>query len=338
MPIPDQVRKQSEEVQRIYASLEGEVEKEADKEEKGASGDSDTTNDTQDSTTDGKLDSPSGTSSEEKKSEDDETALQKYRTLQGMYNAEVPRLRQQNKELSDKIQHMEQLLSTMSPTKEAPKGESEARLISEKELADYGDSIEVMRKVSREEYSPVAKKIAEMEATITRLQGNVVPQVQNLVKTQVANTEQQFWSQLSQSVPSWEKVNNDPAFHEWLLKPDPLSGISRQTILEDAQRSYNVGRVASFFTTWMGSTGDIGGNKQPQDKGSSELQKQVSPGRSRGSTTATPTGDTDKTYSPADIASFFDAVKRGKYVGKEKERDRIERDIFAAQREGRITA
>jgi hypothetical protein len=28
--------------------------------------------------------------------------------------------------------------------------------------------------------------------------------------------------------------------------------------------------------------------------------------------------------------------RRGKYRGKEAERDRIERDIFAAQREGRI--
>jgi hypothetical protein len=41
-------------------------------------------------------------------------------------------------------------------------------------------------------------------------------------------------------------------------------------------------------------------------------------------------------YAPGDIAKFFNDVKQGKYKGKEAERDRIERDIFAAQREGRI--
>jgi hypothetical protein len=30
-------------------------------------------------------------------------------------------------------------------------------------------------------------------------------------------------------------------------------------------------------------------------------------------------------------------VRKGLYKGREQERDRIERDIFAAQREGRIT-
>ena len=42
------------------------------------------------------------------------------------------------------------------------------------------------------------------------------------------------------------------------------------------------------------------------------------------------------TYSPEDIRRFFDDVRTGKYKGREQERSRIERDIFAAQREGRI--
>ena len=44
-----------------------------------------------------------------------------------------------------------------------------------------------------------------------------------------------------------------------------------------------------------------------------------------------------KTYSPDDIKLFFNDVRSGKYRGREAERDRIERDIFAAQRDGRIT-
>ena len=36
------------------------------------------------------------------------------------------------------------------------------------------------------------------------------------------------------------------------------------------------------------------------------------------------------------ITKFFKDVQLGKYKGREKERDRIERDIFAAQKQGRI--
>ena len=36
------------------------------------------------------------------------------------------------------------------------------------------------------------------------------------------------------------------------------------------------------------------------------------------------------------MKKFLNDVRAGKYRGREPERDRIERDIFAAQREGRI--
>jgi len=43
-----------------------------------------------------------------------------------------------------------------------------------------------------------------------------------------------------------------------------------------------------------------------------------------------------KIYTRQDIADFFDNVRLGKFRGQEDERNRIERDIFAAQQEGRI--
>ena len=67
----------------------------------------------------------------------------------------------------------------------------------------------------------------------------------------------------------------------------------------------------------------------------SELESQVTPGRSRN--TGTPTNSNAKNYTPEDIKIFFNDVRQGKYKGREAERDRIERDIFAAQRENRIT-
>ena len=49
-----------------------------------------------------------------------------------------------------------------------------------------------------------------------------------------------------------------------------------------------------------------------------------------------PVTGANQTYSPADIEQFFSDVRKGRYKGRDDERGRIERDIFAAQREGRI--
>lgn len=345
MALPEQIRKQTEAVQELYKQLntDGETGEAvtADEQPEG------TVNENNsgvpaDSAVNEKATPSSGSErkTEDKKSEDEKTLVQKYKTLQGMYNAEVPRLHQQNKELQQKVQQMEQLLSTLSTQQPkiapmpAPTFEP---LISEKDVEEYGETLDVMRKVSREEYTPVAQKIAEMERTIQSLQSNVVPQLSNLAQKQAMTSEQQFWAQLTAEVPNWREVNDNPDFQTWLLQTDPLFGISRQTILEDAQRRQDVHKVITFFNTWMelnGGAAAYAAQNSQRDQTANELEKQIAPGKSRG--TGTKAGNTAKTYSSEDIKQFFNDVRQGKFKGREAERDRIERDIFAAQREGRI--
>jgi hypothetical protein len=136
-------------------------------------------------------------------------------------------------------------------------------------------------------------------------------------------------------VPNWRDVNDNQDFQSWLLDIDPLTGIARQTYLDDAQRSLDAGRVANFFRTWLEMTGQAAvAQSTGRVSVSSELEKQVSPGRSRSA--AAPQSSKSKTYTPEDIRKFFEDVRTGKYKGREPERDRIERDIFSAQRENRI--
>ena len=268
----------------------------------------------------------------------EETVAQKYRTLQGMYNAEVPRLHQQNREMQQRVQQMEQLLASMTavnPQAAAPAAAE--RLVTDKDVEEYGESIDMMRKVTREELGAVAQRIAALEATLRQMQTSVVPQVQAVAQRQQMSAEQQFWASLSDAVPNFRQINDNPDFQSWLLSADPLTGVTRQTFLDDAQRSLDAGRVVNFFRTWLESTGQAAVAHSTGDAPRSELEKQVSPGRSR--STGTPaTANQGKTYSPADIQKFFNDVRSGKYKGREQERSRIERDIFAAQRENRITA
>lgn len=336
MPVPEQIRKQTEAVKELYDQMNNEAD-----EANGVADDGVESKKADElDTVDAEL--PSSDEQHEGGKKSGDTFEQKYRTLQGMYNAEVPRLRQQLKQAEDRVQGLEKLLATMQsmPMQANPDTMTQAqyeKLLSEQDVADYGESIDVMRKVSREEYLPFIQKIAELEGTIKNLQTSVVPQVNNLATQQAQSREQAFWSQLSSSVPNWQQINNDADFQTWLLEQDPLTGVTRQSALEQAQRSLDVGRVVRFFEVWSNLNG--GGNVAQNTRNGSvnaELQRQIAPGKGRSS--KAPTGAEGKIYSPDDIKSFFDDVRKGKFRGREAERDRIERDIFAAQRDGRIQA
>lgn len=264
----------------------------------------------------------------------EETFEKRYKTLQGMYNADTTRLRAENQQLNGRVTQLEQLLSTLS-AQPAPRQEPAAKLITDKDVEEYGDSIDVMRRVAAEALSDRDSRIAELEHMVRQMQTSVLPRVEQVAHKQAVSAEQLFWTELSAAVPDWRDTNANPDFQSWLLEVDPLTGVSRQTYLEDAQRNLDARRVANFFSAWQ-NTGGQSVAQPSRNAAASELDKQVAPGRGRSS--GAPAGNNAKTYTPDDIKKFFDDVRKGVYRGREAERDRIERDIFAAQQENRIVA
>ena len=326
MALPEQVRKQSEAVQQLYMELNQDVTDnnpgQTDEQTTGAD------------SVENAVSEPTQNEQGRVGTQQGESFEQKYRTLQGMYNAEVPRLHAQNKELQSRVSDMEKLLSTLTVPQQQTQ-ETVSRLVTDQDLAEYGESIEVMRKVSREEAAAAQARIAELEKVIRQMQTTVVPRVEQIAASHAQSMDQQFWTDLNSYVPQWASINENPDFRSWLLEIDPLTGLSRQVYLEDAQRNLDARRVANFFNSWAGNSGSSVAQTSRKVQ-VSQLEKQVAPGR--GKTAAAPANTNGSTYSPEDIRRFFDDVRTGKYRGREAERDRIERDIFAAQRENRIVA
>jgi hypothetical protein len=320
--VPEQIRKQSEAVEAFYNGADPATGQETPPPAGEAKPDEQST--TQPTVVEGRK-------------EDEETYEQRFRTLQGMYNAEVPQLHRQVKEANQRMQQMESLLATMpaEPVGQQQDQYEPKTFISNTDVEEYGNSIDVMRKVSKEELDPVVYEIQRLRAQVESLQANVVPQVENVVRQQTANAGQSFWTQLQSMVPNWQEINNHPDFHTWLLEVDPMLGGTRQTLLEQAQQNFDAQRAASFFVTWQ----QLRAAPQPAPRTEaqpSELEQQVAPGRSKSVAPAGP--DSGKpTYSRRDISKFFDDVRAGRYNDRQDERNRVERDIFAAQREGRIS-
>lgn len=333
MAIPEQIRRQSEAIAKHYAQADTQSETVEDtvateQEGVGASGSEQA--DSVENT------APESASNEQRRpdTKEEETFEKRYKTLQGMYNADTTRLRAENQQINQRVAQLEQLLASLSESAAKPQ-QTTTKLVTEKDIEEYGDSIEVMRRVTEESLSARDNRIAELEQMIRQMQTSVIPRVEQVAHKQAVSSEQMFWSELTAAVPNWRDINADQNFLNWLMEVDPLTGMSRQTYLEDAQRNLDTRRVVNFFSAWQGNVGQSVA-QSPRDAVASELDRQVAPGRSRGG--GAPSKDQSKTYAPKDIQKFFDDVRKGVYRGKEAERDRIERDIFAAQRENRIVA
>lgn len=331
MTTPEQVRRQSEAITKFYEGKEAESKAEG---AEATTDGSETEKTEQANSAENTVPAPA--LNEQKtvgNKENEETYEKRYKTLQGMYNADTVRLRTENQQLNQRLTQMEQLLSSLSTAPATYSGAAE-KLVTDKDIEEYGDSLEVMRRVTKEEVSAANQRIAELEQMVRQMQASVIPRVEHVAQKQAQSSEQSFWSELSANVPEWRDINADQNFLNWLTEVDPLTGTSRQVYLEDAQRHLDVARVVNFFKTWQGMNGHQ--VAQPPRSAASELDRQVAPGRSRNGNG--PAVQQAKTYSPQDIQKFFDDVRKGVYHGKEAERDRIERDIFSAQRENRIVA
>ena len=107
--LPKQVQKQSEEVQELYKEVSQEEE----------------TGEVTEDTTDSNSEPEQATEPEQEEQQasgtQEEDYEQKWKTLQGMNNAEVPNLKAQNQNLQGRISQMEQLISSMETKKEPAK-------------------------------------------------------------------------------------------------------------------------------------------------------------------------------------------------------------------------
>lgn len=331
MALPKQIREQSEAVKKLYEDQNADASAPASEQD-----DAGVEAATTDQANGAEPSAPEAALNEQKRPATtvDDTAEQRYRTLQGMYNADTARLRTEKQELTSRVEQLEKLLSSLSSQPAQP-AQAQTKLITDKDIEDYGDSIEVMRRVTKEETAYWQNKVAELENTLRDLKVSVVPRVEQVAQRQAVSAEQAFWSDLTAAMPNWRDINQNRDFHSWLLEVDPLTGVNRQSHLENAQRNLDVRRVAAFFSTWQDKNGHSIA-QEPRDVAKSQLEKQVAPGRGR--VAASSGADQPKTYTPAEITKFFNDVRKGAYKGRETERDRTERDIFAAQRDGRIVA
>ena len=328
MALPKAVQQQLEEADRIAAELNGEKTGEDSSETNPNDPPSDPNVDPNLQQDPPQNDPPPDNSvSQENRSTDlpEEKWAHKYHTLKGMYDAEVPRLHNQVREMQAQLNQLTADLAVAKETKvvEAQKVES---LITEQDKEAFGpDLIDLIERATEAKVSTLRAKEADLVNEIKELKGKLG----DVSERQVVSDKDRFLAGLGQQVPDWEALNVNQGFLEWLNQVDPVYGLPRQTALNNAYENLDVTRVANIFKAYKALLPQA----PQQSKANQELQRQVAPTRTRSATAPTDSVN-QKIFTQQEIATFYDEWRRGHY--DEEEAARMEKDIHAAITEGRI--
>lgn len=272
--------------------------------------------------------------------ENSPTYAQRWRSLQGIVASQKNQLDVANQ----RIASMEQVIAMMQVPATAPQQVTEApTFITDKDREEYGaDMVDFAVRAAKQETAEVRAElnkanqmIQQLGQQLNQLQGQVVPTVQRVAQNQQRTAKQEFFAALGQRIPNWEAINADQRFHNWLLTPDPMTGIQPQTYLENAQQSLDVDRTTAIFNTYLSATG-APPQAQSRTAPTSELEQQIAPGRSL--TAPAPSANEARKWTRAEVKKLYDDKLRGLFKGREAEFATLEKDFFAAQREGRIAA
>ena len=278
---------------------------------------------------------------------------QRYRVLQGKYDAEVPRLHEQLRGMQAHLASTQSLLSQLgsqqavNPQTLLPPVQP---LVKDSEIKEFGaDLFDFIQRAAKQAVIPevgqmVEQRITPVMSQMQQLGGNV----QNVANQQQVSAEQQIFNDIDRLVgPDWETINDSPQFLEWLQVVDPYSGATRGAMLSAAFQNRDAPRVARFFN---GFRQEHAAGQQPaaaapaaapaSPQGAAPpvtLASLAAPGMGNAPPPAgTPTEAGQRVWTLPEISAFYADVQRGRYKGRQADQAAIERDIFLAQKSGRI--
>lgn len=253
----------------------------------------------------------------------EETWQSRYIALKGKYDAEVPRLHADVREFKAQLEKLQKTLETKPVDTKKPAAVE--KLVTDADVQAFGeDLIEVQRKVAREVAAEFRGELDAMKAENEKLREQL-----NTTGTQVS--EASFEQRLYRMVPDFQTVNADERWIGWLNEVDPLLRAPRKSVAQDAFNRGDAEAVAHYVGMFKASVAPV---ERPSDK-AAELEKQIQPNRSAANA---PVSQQAKTYTDAQVQKMFQKSVELSSRGQREEAMKLEAEIDAAYREGRVRA
>jgi hypothetical protein len=248
--------------------------------------------------------------------------------LKGKYDAEVPRLHAELREMKAQMQQLVADKAAVEAKVTKPQ-EPQKTLITEQDREAFGpDLIDLIERAAESKLSAYGQREVELVNEIKTLKQELA----SVSERQGISDKDRFLMGLGQRVADWETLNVDPGFLEWLQQVDPVYGAPRQAALTAAYEVLDVDRVARIFNTYKQTvTPPAQPQTQPQKP---DLQRQVAPTRSRSTTPPAASASNQRIFTQQEITQFYDEWRRG-FIDND-EAARMEKEITAAAAQGRV--
>lgn len=254
---------------------------------------------------------------------------QKYKTLQGMYDAEVPRLHGQVKELTGNLAKLEATIAKQQDeqkvlAEKAQKAEAVARLVTDDDVETFGeDLIEVQRKVAREVTAEFKAELDALKSENAKLRESV-----DSVGTKAA--EASFEQNLHRLVPDFDSINASKEWIDWLNEVDPILRGPRMSVAQDAYARGDAEAVAHYVHLYKAGKPVAPAKVDP----AKDVERQIQPDRSAGG--AKQSANSGHIYSNAEIQGMFNKAIKLSNSGRIDEAHKLEAEIDAAYQSGRV--
>jgi hypothetical protein len=251
---------------------------------------------------------------------EDKDLAHKFSVLQGKYNAETTRLSNLLSQTMTELQVLREQVAKQTPepqvTVEDASGENAGiETLKEQYPELYKGFLNLARQEARIEVDRVVKGTNEKVDAIT--------------KDSFEAKQNTYYARLSEMVPSWEQINNHPAFAKWLNEPEEFSGTTRRNLLGAAYNRLDANTSAKFFKAFIAEKGiKFRGNQASEDD---EIAPDTVSGNiGRGSRVQT--GEVTR----AEMQKFYQDKAQGRLLGTETEIAKKEARFFQAIREGKV--
>ena len=251
---------------------------------------------------------------------------QQLRDLQRQLN-EVQQASQQKDQT---IQQLQALMASMQQAPEQqqqePQQPEQNKVPSQDEAqdrAEFGDDfVDMVIRVLDRRLSGIEERLNRTEQA-----------AEQTVRTQTEDRQEKFYRQLDERVPDWRQIDNSAHFTNWLKQSK-----TRIAIVKQAMANFDVDGIVEVFEFYKATNG-LGQTSNTESAPSEEkskpakpsLKNKVSPSKGRTGNTATSTSE-PKEWTRSEIAQVYS--NRRQYT--QKQFDELQREIFAAQKEGRV--
>lgn len=248
---------------------------------------------------------------------------QRYNVLQSKYDAEVPRLFAQVRELTEQLRTAVAPAPAVAPAQTAP-----TTLVTSADVEQFGP--EIIDLIGRKAQEIAGAQVDTLMDHIKKLE----QALGGVSSRQGVSDRDRFFMELDKLVPTWRKTNENSQFNAWLAQVEPMIGFPRKVALDDAVENNDAHRAAFFFTAFAETLTPVS-PAQPVPQVPT-LENQVSPTKPGGGATPPGGAAVGRIFKRSDVSKFYSDVARGVYKNRDAEKVALEREMYAARSEGRI--